>query len=55
MTQSIYETYLFYTKKNISIFGIVGLHTHDTLFLSDKSFAIKEEKQLYKANLLPKK
>ena len=32
----------------------MGLQTDATLFLADKSFAIKEEEQLYKAKLLAK-
>ncbi len=33
---------------------MIGLQTDDTLFLEDKMFAIKEEEQLHKANLLAK-
>ena len=42
-------------KNSSTGFGIVGLQTDDILFLSDKTFAIKEEEQLHKANLLAKK
>ena len=53
MTQSIYNPCLLYTENSSSTrFGIVGLQTDDILFLSDRMLAIKEEEQLYKANLL---
>lgn len=55
MTQSTYDLCLFRTKNNSGRFKIVGLQTDDILFLADKIFAIKEEKQLYRANLQPKK
>ena len=54
MTQSTYNPYLLYTKNSSSGFRIVGLQTNDTLFLSDKTFVIKKEEQLHKANLLAK-
>ena len=54
MRQSTYDPYLLYTESSSSGFGIVGLQTDDTLFLSDKTFAIKEEEQLQKANILAK-
>ncbi len=43
MTQSTYDLRLLYTDNNSCRFGIVGLQTDDTLFLADKTFAIKEE------------
>ena len=55
MTQSIYDLCLLYTDNNSCGFGIVGLQTEYTLFLADKTFAIKEEEQLRKAKLLAKK
>lgn len=56
MIQSTYDSYLLYTKNNSSgEFEIVGFQTNDILFLADKIFAVKKEKQLYKANLLAKK
>ncbi len=54
MTQSTYDPGLLYTDINSCGFGIVGLQTDDTLFLADKTFAIKEEEQLHKAKLLAK-
>ncbi len=55
MTQSTYDPCLLYTENSSSSgFGIVGLQTDDTLFLADKMFAVKEEEQLHKANLLAK-
>ena len=55
MTQSTYDPCLLYTENSSrSGFGIVGLQTDDTLFLADKMFAVKEEEQLHKANLLAK-
>ena len=54
MTQSTYDPCLLYANSNSSGFGVVGLQTDDTLFLADKTFAIKEEKQLHEAKLLAK-
>ena len=54
MTPSTYDPCLLYTENSSSGFGIVGLQTDDTLFLADKMFAINEEEQLHKANLLAK-
>ncbi len=54
MTQSTYNLCLMYTDNNSCVFGIVGLQTDDTLFLADKTFAIKEEEQLHKAKLFAK-
>ena len=55
MTQSTYNPCLLYTENSSSGFEIIGLQTNDILFLADKTFAIKEEEQLHKANLLAKK
>ena len=56
MTKSIYDPCLLYIKNcNSSGFGIVGFQTDNILFLADKIFVVKEEEQLYKANLLAKK
>ena len=52
MTQSTYDPCLLYTENSNSEFKIVGLQIDNTLFLSAKTFAIKEEEQLHKANLL---
>lgn len=47
---------MLYTKNsNSNRFGIVGLQIDEILFLANKIFAVKEEEQLYKANLLVKK
>ena len=54
MTQSTYDPYLLYTENTSSGFGILGLQTDDTLFLSNKIFVIIEEEQLHKTNLLAK-
>lgn len=54
MTQSSYDPCLLYIRDNSSGFGIVGLQTDDTLFLADETFAMEEEKQLHKVNLLAK-
>lgn len=56
MTKLIYNPCLLYTKNSSrSGFGIIGLQTHDTLFLANKIFAVKKEEQLHKTNLLAKK
>lgn len=56
ITQSTYDPCLLYTKNSSSCgFGIVGLQTDNILFLADQIFVVKEEEQLYKANLLAKK
>lgn len=49
-----YKLCLLYTRDNSKRFAIVGFQTDNILFLSDKTFAIKENEQLYKANLLAK-
>lgn len=54
MTQSTYDPYLLYADNDSSGFEVVGLQTDDILFLADKTFAIKEEKQLHEAKLLAK-
>ncbi len=54
MTESTYYPCLLYTDNNSCGFGIVDPKTDDTLFLADKTFAIKEEEQLRKAKLLAK-
>lgn len=47
---------MLYTKNSgSSRFGIIGLQMNDSLVLANKIFAVKEEEQLYKANLLAKK
>ena len=54
MIQATYDPCLLYTKNSSSRFGIVDLQIDDTLFLANKTFAIKEKEQLHKANLLAK-
>ncbi len=51
MTHSISDPCLLYTDINSCEFRIVGLKSDDTLFLTDKTFAIKEEEQFHKAKL----
>ena len=46
---------LYIENSSRSRFGIVSLQTDNTLFLIDKIFAVKEEEQLHKANLIAKK
>lgn len=55
MTNWIYDICLLYIGNISSGFGIVGLQTDNTLFLSNKIFAIKKKEQLHKTNLLAKK
>ena len=45
---------MLFTKNSSSGFVIIKPQTDDTLFLTDKRFAIKEEKQLHQANSLAK-
>ena len=54
MTHSISNPCLLYIDINSCEFRIVGLNSDDTLFLADKTFAIKEEEQFHKAKLLAK-
>jgi hypothetical protein len=52
MNQSIYNPCLLYTTNNG--FGIIGLQTNDTLFLTDKTFAKAKETKLQEAGFLAK-
>ena len=52
MNQSTYDPCLLYTTNNG--FGIVGLQTDDTLFLTDETFAEAEEVRLQEAKFLAK-
>src|SRR6266700_5607095 len=51
ITQSTYDPCLLYSNKP---FGIIGLQTDNTLFLTDKTFADIEENKLYKAKFMAK-
>jgi hypothetical protein len=51
MDQSTYDPCLLYSNNP---FGIVGLQTDDTLFLTDNAFTEAEQSELYKAEFMAK-
>lgn len=53
MSPSTYDPCLLSTSGDC--LGVVGLQTDDTLFLADKEFAAREQKELENANFLAKK
>jgi hypothetical protein len=53
MTQSTYDPCLLYRNEDNS-FGVVGLQTDDTLFLTDETFTEAEHVELQKAQFIAK-
>ena len=54
MTESTYDPCLLYSNIDTDGFGLVGLQTDDTLFLTDQAFAIAEERELKSTNFIVK-